>query len=111
LAASMTNDPKDHHVLAAAVRCGADAIITDNVRHFPMSSVEAYDLDVLTPDDFLANQFYLNCELLIEKLEAQAAARGVRLQLLLDRLQHHAPECIMLLRSTSPVPTSRFGVS
>jgi predicted nucleic acid-binding protein len=53
LAASMTNDPKDRHVLAAAVRCGAHAIVTDNVRHFPLASVKPYDLDVLTPDDFL----------------------------------------------------------
>src|SRR5450756_825857 len=32
LAASMRNNPKDRHVLAAAVRCGAHAIITNNVR-------------------------------------------------------------------------------
>src|ERR1035437_676373 len=98
LAASMTNDPKDRHVLAAAVRCGAHAIITDNVRHFPPASLKPYDVDVLTPDDFLVQQFHLNCDLLVEKLAAQAAARGVALQSLLDRLQRHAPNCINLMR-------------
>jgi len=55
LATSMTNDPRDRHVLAAAVRCGAHAIITENVRHFPPESVQSYDVDVLTPDDFLVH--------------------------------------------------------
>ena len=35
LVGSMTNDPKDRHVLAAAVRGAAHAVITENVRHFP----------------------------------------------------------------------------
>ena len=98
LAASMTNDSKDRHVLAAAVRSGAHAIITNNVRHFPPASLKPYDVDILTPDDFLVHQFHLNSELLIEKLVAQAAVRGVGLQSLLDRLQKHAPNCITLLR-------------
>lgn len=34
LVASMRNDAKDRHVLAAAVRCGAHAIVTENVKHF-----------------------------------------------------------------------------
>jgi len=33
LAASLTNDPTDRHVLAAVVRCGAHAAIAENVRH------------------------------------------------------------------------------
>src|ERR1035441_1613114 len=67
LTASMTNDPKDRHVLAAAVRSGAHAIITHNVRHFPPESVMPYDIDVLTPDDFLVHQFHLNSELLVDR--------------------------------------------
>lgn len=98
LSVSMTNDHKDRHVLAAAVRCGAHAIITDNLRHFPPASVRPYDVDVLTPDAFLVHQFHLNRELLAEKLTAQAAARGVALKSLLDRLQGRAPNCIKLLR-------------
>jgi hypothetical protein len=98
LIASMTNDAKDRHVLAAAVRCAANAIITDNVRHFPRPSVKPYDIDVLTADDFLVHQFHVNEELLREKLAAQAGARGIAPESLLDRLHRHAPKCVELLR-------------
>jgi predicted nucleic acid-binding protein len=98
LATSMRNDKKDRHVLAAAVRCGAHAIITENVKHFPPESMTPYDLDVLTPDDFLVHQFHLNSELLMEKLAAQAVACGIAFDALLDRLDRRAPNCIKLLR-------------
>jgi predicted nucleic acid-binding protein len=98
LARTMTNDPKDRHVVAAAVRCGAHAIITHNVKHFPRETVEAYDLDILTPDDFLTHQFHFNEELLVEKLVAQAAARRVSLDGLLDRLERSVPNAVKLLR-------------
>ncbi len=101
LATSMTNDPKDRHVLAAAVRCGAHAVITDNVRHFPPESVRAYDLDVLTPDDFLVHQFHLNEELLREKIAAQAVAREVSLDNLVARLAKWVPTTARFLAGTS----------
>ena len=37
----MTNDPKDRHVLATAVRCHADLIVTYNRRHFPDDSLRS----------------------------------------------------------------------
>lgn len=98
LVGSMTNDAKDRHVLAAAVRSGAHAIITANIRHFPPASLAPYDVGVITPDDFLVHQFHLDEGLRREKLASQASARGVGMAALLDRLQRNAPNCVQLLR-------------
>jgi predicted nucleic acid-binding protein len=97
LVASMTNDEKDRHVLAAAVRTGAHAILTENVKHFPVESVEPYNIDVLTPDQFLAHQFHLNPELLEEKLRGQATARGIPYEALVNRVAKWAPSLPKLL--------------
>ena len=49
LTAAMTNDPKDRHVLAAAVRARIGLIVTENVSDFPSSSCEPYDIEVQCP--------------------------------------------------------------
>lgn len=49
----MRNDPKDRHVLAAAVRAGAGAVVTANVKDFPSAALEPYGVEALHPDDFL----------------------------------------------------------
>ena len=46
-------DENDRHVLAAAIRSGADAIVTTNLRDFPLIEASKYDVEVLHPDDFL----------------------------------------------------------
>ena len=92
LQAAMTNHPKDRHVLAAAVRCGAHAIISDNKKDFPPDSLSPYDLDCLTSDEFLVHQFHLAPELVIDKLLMQAKKRNVSLVGLLMRLSCCAPE-------------------
>ncbi len=97
LVSSMTNDRKDRHVLGAAVRCKANAIVTANVKHFPTSSVRPFGITVLTPDDFLLRHFYLNKELLLEKIVSQAIARHVSLADLLARLSNWAPAAARLI--------------
>jgi hypothetical protein len=42
--AAMTNHPNDRHVLAAAVRCEAQAIVTSNVKDFGPDSVKPHGL-------------------------------------------------------------------
>lgn len=53
---AMTNDPKDRHVLAAAVRAGAELIVTSNTKDFPATTLNPYDIGVRSPDDFLLDQ-------------------------------------------------------
>lgn len=49
-------DPDDRHVLAAAIRCGADAIVTFNLKDFPEADLAFYGIDLLHPDDFIYYQ-------------------------------------------------------
>jgi hypothetical protein len=94
---AMTNHPKDRHVLAAAVRCEAQAIVTSNVKDFGPHTVKPHGLDVLTPDEFLVKQLRFGANAVLEKLEAQAIARGVALDELFERLQRWAPAAVQLL--------------
>lgn len=52
-------DAGDLHVLAAAIQCGAQHIITDNMRDFPQEALEPYDIEAIEADEFLARTFDL----------------------------------------------------
>jgi predicted nucleic acid-binding protein len=70
---TMTNDPKDRHVLAAAVRAGAQVIVTYNGSDFPPDSCEPYNIEVQHPDEFLCYLWDLSPESMAEVLRRQAA--------------------------------------
>lgn len=91
LIGAMTNDPKDRHVLAAAVRAQADLIVTYNRRHFPAASLEAWEIEVRGPSAFLRGLYDLDAGLFASKLHEQAAAVGVPLTRLLHSLSKNAP--------------------
>ena len=46
-------DKKDRHVFAAAIRAGADVIVTYNLKDFPPSELSPYDIEAQHPDEFL----------------------------------------------------------
>jgi predicted nucleic acid-binding protein len=87
----MTNDPGDRHVLAAAVRCHAELIVTYNRRHFPAGSLQPWEIDVQGPSTFLRGIYDLDPGLFVAKLHEQAAAIGVTLPHLLHNLARNAP--------------------
>jgi predicted nucleic acid-binding protein len=68
-------DPDDHHVLAAAIAGHADAIVTFNLKDFPVKTLSVYNIEAQHPDDFIANQLDLR------QLEALAAIKAMRTRL------------------------------
>jgi predicted nucleic acid-binding protein len=46
-------DAGDRHVLAAAIRAGADVIVTFNLDDFPAGCLEPYGIEAQHPDDFI----------------------------------------------------------
>jgi predicted nucleic acid-binding protein len=64
-------EPKDRHVLAAAIAGGAEAIVTSNVKDFPDESVASYGIKVVDPDSFLLHLLSTQ-----EKAEFDALERG-----------------------------------
>lgn len=52
-------DPDDRHVLAAAIKCNADAIVTFNLKDFPNDVLTQYEIEAIHPDDFITDLFDL----------------------------------------------------
>jgi len=48
-------DPDDRHVLAAAIRCRADVIVTYNLKDFPENILNKYDIQAQHPDEFISH--------------------------------------------------------
>ena len=53
----LESDPDDRHVVAAAIECKAQYIVTDNIKHFPKNILADFDIERGTCDQFLASTF------------------------------------------------------
>ncbi|MEO8662155.1 MAG: PIN domain-containing protein, partial [Bryobacteraceae bacterium] len=93
----MTNDVKDRHVLAAAVHGGAPLIVTFNLRHFQPEHLSLWGVVALHPQAFLAELFRQEREIVIAKLEQQAADRSRSVRDLLEILKATVPDFVAVL--------------
>lgn len=100
LIARMTNDPKDRHVLAAAVQARASVIVTFNKRHFPPTSTAPWKVKVAGPSAFLEQLLSASPTIVRERLEQQAADLGRSLDAQLDVLAQAVPSFINTFRQT-----------
>jgi hypothetical protein len=76
-------DPDDRHVLAAAIKCSAQIIVTENLKDFPPEALEEHGIEVLGVDDALVNTFDLF------PIEGARALRTVRQQAVRVSLRPH----------------------
>jgi predicted nucleic acid-binding protein len=91
LLASMTNDAKDKHVLAAAVISSTKLIVTYNSNHFPKESLEPYEIECQGPSTFLIGLYDLEPGVVVQKLSEQAQNIGLSLEQLMLRLRINVP--------------------
>jgi len=94
LIASMKNDEKDRHVSAAAVKSGAQVIVTSNLSDF---AELPEGIEAQSPDTFLCNLFDLDRDGFIELLREQAEDLinpPISFDEVLARLERVAPEFI-----------------
>ncbi len=93
---SMTNDSKDRHVLAAAVKTKADVIVTLNLKDFPSESLKPFGIKAQHPDEFLLDLFSdYGMNIGVEIIKQQAAALKnppILLKELIERLSRQVPD-------------------
>jgi predicted nucleic acid-binding protein len=98
LVAGLQNDEKDRHVVAAAIKAGAQVITTSNLKDFaPLPE----GLEAQSPDEFLSNLFDLDPEGFVEMLREQSAdlvKPPVTFDELLERLSRVVPDLVAAVR-------------
>lgn len=99
-------DPDDRHVVAAALRGRADAIVTENIKDFPDAVLKPLGLETIRLDAFLLDQYDLNPSATRRIVAEQAAAMThpqVEVDVLLARLARGgAPGFASALRRPAP---------
>lgn len=95
-------DPRDRHVLAAAIHGKCDLLVTDNTRDFPEKAADDADLLVITADDALVLIAEQQTDAITEIVSAQIAALRrppLTVEAFIDRLAQRAPNAAMTIGS------------
>ena len=109
LISQMTNHEKDRHVAMVAVYNRAPLIVTFNLRHFQPEHLQPWAVRAIHPQAFLVGLFRQEQELVMTKLEQQAADRRRSLRQLLDILSVTAPEFATLVSNVVLSEESQFS--
>jgi len=70
---AMPLNPKDRHVMAAAVVAHSLCIVTLDVDDFPQTALDRFDIEVQSPDEFLRHLYDLDSERMVQIIVEQAA--------------------------------------
>jgi len=81
--AQCTNDPKDRHVLSAAIKAKAQVIVTFNQKHFRPEHLEKWGIVAMNPNDFLLELYAQNPDAVWQQLKLAADEKGMRMRELL----------------------------
>jgi predicted nucleic acid-binding protein len=95
-------DYKDRHVLAAAIKAGANAIVTFNLKDFPDSELVKHNVEAIHPDDFIYYQIDLNpaiaCSAIKRHRESLKNPPKSQQDFLNTLLKQQLPQTVLALR-------------
>jgi predicted nucleic acid-binding protein len=69
-------DPDDRHVLAAAIKSGAQVIVTTNMKHFPPAQLQLWNVEAKLPDDFVLDQIHIDARIVYSCVQQIANSRS-----------------------------------
>jgi len=69
------DDPDDRHVVATALRGGAEAVVTSNLSDFPEPAMTGLGLHAVSADDFLLDLADLDSDAMLAVVRRQAAVK------------------------------------
>jgi len=82
--AQCINDPKDRHVVAAAVKAKARVIVTFNRKHFRPEHLEKWGIVAMNPNDFLLELYAKSPNAVWQQLELAAEQKQMEVDELLS---------------------------
>lgn len=85
------NDPRDRHILAAAIRSKTETIVTMNVRHFKREHLEPWGVTAVHPGDYLKVLYELDEGVVVSVLHQMALKRSYGIDRMLSRLSVSVP--------------------
>lgn len=88
-------DEDDRHVVAAAIRCGAQTIVTYNLKDFPEPTLAPLGIEAKHPDDFVLDAIGISLATVVRVVTEQAEALRtppITIASLLDTLQDRGLE-------------------
>ena len=88
---ALSNDPKDRHVLAAAIRSNCPLILTFNLKHFPVEALKPWDICASHPQDYLLVLYEMERQQVAACLGEIAGKRKIEVQDVLIRLGKTLP--------------------
>lgn len=91
LVPAMTNEEKDRHVLAAAVKAKVSVIVTFNLKHFPVAALQPLGIEAVHPQDYLLTLWSMHPAVVVSKLLAMARDQCRELEDVLIHLGKSVP--------------------
>jgi predicted nucleic acid-binding protein len=98
---TLTNDPKDRHVLATAITARATSIVTFNLKDFRPADLTPHGVCAIAPDTFITGLYHASPELMVTtvKRHREILKRPARTpeEYLGDLTRNHLPQTAALL--------------